>query len=141
MMRSVFCAVLFFSFCQLFGLSQPPPPQVMASDENQQLIDEIVEITNFKDQYYVLCTYFIDRKGEEMGWDAAEIEKRKKRMDVDRFIRNNFYNAMASLSSDELKETIVLLKKINRKRSNNPFLLTSYSIQNNLVTHIKLLLE
>lgn len=140
-MKKHILTIIVISLFNLLSIAQPPPPQTMASEENQKLIDEIIEITNFKEEYYILCTNFIELKGKEMGWDAAEIEKRKKRMDVDRFIRNNFYNAMAFLSFDELKEIILFLKKINRKRPHNPFLLNSYTIENNLIMHVNSLIE
>lgn len=134
---------LFVIVTQSISFSQggPPPPGDMASEENQKLIDEIVEITKFKEKYLELCTRFIEEAAMEKGWSIAEVEKRKKKIDVDRFIRNNFYNSMASLSSDELKEIIVFLKKLNKKNPNIPFLLTNHLIENNIVNDINHLLK
>lgn len=134
--------LLFTTVFQLLSFSQgPPPPADMASEENQKLIDEIVEITKFKEKYLELCTRFIEEAAMEKGWSIAEVEKRKKKIDVDQFIRNNFYNSMASLSSDELKEIIVFLKKLNKKNPNIPFLLTNHLIENNIVNDINHLLK
>lgn len=124
-----------------FSQGGPPPPADMASEENQKLIDEIVEITKFKEKYLELCTRFIEEAAMEKGWSIAEVEKRKKKIDVDQFIRNNFYNSMASLSSDELKEIILFLKKLNKKNPNIPFLLTNHLIENNIVNDINHLLK
>lgn len=134
---------LFVIVTQSISFSQggPPPPADMASEENQKLIDEIVEITKFKEKYLELCTRFIEEAAMEKGWSIAEVEKRKKKIDVDQFIRNNFYNSMASLSSDELKEIIVFLKKLNKKNPNIPFLLTNHLIENNIVNDINHLLK
>lgn len=134
---------LFVIVTQSISFSQggPPPPADMASEENQKLIDEIVEITKFKEKYLELCTRFIEEAAMEKGWSIAEVEKRKKKIDVDQFIRNNFYNSMASLSSDELKEIIVFLKKLNKKNPNIPFLLTNHLIENNIVNDINHLIK
>lgn len=141
MMKNIFCAMLFFSVCQLFGLSQPPPPMVMASEENQKLIDKIIEITKVKEYYNTTCLYYIDRAAELNDWEEADILKRKQRMDVNRFIRMNFYNSMANYSVEELKEIFAFLQKINKRNSYVPFFLINQSIENNLRIEINSIIE
>lgn len=118
----------------------PPPPMIMATKENQILIDEIIELTKFKEHYTKTCTYFIELTAKEQGWDFQEVEERKQRMDVNRFIEMNFYSFMAVYSSDELKEIISCLKMINKKQY-YPFFLNNPLIENNLLAHISYLVE
>ncbi len=141
MMKNIFCAMLFFSVCHLFGLSQPPPPMVMASEENQKLIDKIIEITKVKEYYNTTCLYYIDRAAESNDWEEADILKRKQRMDVNRFIRMNFYSSMANYSVEELKEIFAFLQKINKRNGYVPFFLINQFIEDNLRLEINSIIE
>lgn len=133
---------MFIITVQSIAFSQGPPPSMaIASEENQKLIDEIIEITHFKEQYIEICTSFIEQAAKEKGWDETEIAERKKRMDAEQFIRSSFYNAMAFLSSEELRETIMFLKKINKKTPFNAFFLSRSTITNNFLIHVNSLIE
>lgn len=119
----------------------PPPPMAMASEENQILIDEIVEISKLKEYYNSTCSYYINQAAELNGWDNSEILKRKKQMDFDRFIRMNFYSFMADYSKDELIEIISFLKKVNKRTGVRPFFLINQSIENNLRLEISSIIK
>lgn len=141
-MKNVITLLLIIT-AQSIAFSQGPPPlqAETATKENQLLIDEIIELTHFKEQYTEICTSFIERTAKERGWDTKEIERRKQGMDADRFIRMNFYTTMAFLSSEDLRETITFLKKINKKNPYHDFFLSDLIISNNFLIHVNSLIE
>ncbi|MCO5259942.1 MAG: hypothetical protein M9916_07350 [Crocinitomicaceae bacterium] len=141
MLKQIF-SIFFVCVIQSIAFSQgPPPPMDMATEENQVLIDEIIKITKIKEHYAQTCTYFIERTAKEKGWDSKEVEKRMQRINIDNFIEMNFYNTMATFSSEELKEIITFLKKVNQKTPYTSFFLSDSILVNNLFNHMQHMIE
>lgn len=142
-MRGVVSFLFVLVSCQ-FGWSQqgPPPPMAMASEENQKLIDELIEVTHIKEQYLEICTSFIEQAAIEKGWDATEIKRRKQKTgNIDQFIRSSFYSSMAFLSSDELREAIKFFKKANKKNLFDPYFISCSVITHNFLMYVNALIE
>lgn len=141
MLKQIF-SILFVCVIQSIAFSQgPPPPAAMATEENQVLIDEIIKITKIKEHYAQTCIYFIERTAKEKGWDSKEVEKRMQRINIDNFIEMNFYNTMATFSTEELKEMITFLKKVNQKTPYTSFFLSDSILVHNLFNHMQHLIE
>ena len=91
---------------------EKPPPPLMASDEKTKLIDEIITISGLKEYYVKYCKDVIDAEATNKKWAASKVKDKKSKAkfaDFD-FIAHNSY---ASLSIQNLKEIITLLKKVN----------------------------
>ncbi len=141
MMRKVMIVLFVVAYYSCALCQGPPPPMAMASEENQKLIDKIIEITKVKEYYNTTCLYYIDRAAESNDWEEADILKRKQRMDVNRFIRMNFYSSMANYSVEELKEIFAFLQKINKRNGYVPFFLINQFIEDNLRLEINSIIE
>lgn len=141
MMRKVMIVLFVVAYYSCALCQGPPPPMAMASEENQKLIDKIVEITNIKEYYNTTCFYYIDQAAKLNDWSDLDILKRKQRMDVNRFIRMNFYSFMARYSTEELEEIFVFVQKINKRNGSTPFFLINQSIESNLRLEISSIIE
>ena len=109
--------------------NEKPPPPLMASSEQNKLIDEIITVSGLKTYYIKYCKDIIDDEAINKKWSASKVKIKKNKVnfsDFD-FIAHNSYT---SLSIENLKEIITLLKKVNT--SSNDYFFGSYLIINNL---------
>lgn len=141
MMKKIMILLFVIAFSPLVWTQEFSILTMEATDENKVLIDEIIELAKIKEQYTEMCTYFIERTAKEKGWDDKEVERRKQRMNVDDFIKINFYDALAIFSSEELKEIITFLEKVNQKTHYSSFFLSNLMIEHNLFNHLLYLIK
>ena len=131
-----------FSQNQKQGPPPPPPPAAVPSEENEQLIDELIKKSEMEKCFKEYCNLKILTKGGKLNWTE---EKMRQVNSMANFqdIKHTIYNYFAPLSKEQLKEIIRLfdmLKKDN-KISLPSFYMTTPGIMNNINNHIDRILE
>ncbi|VXC58319.1 MULTISPECIES: hypothetical protein [Chryseobacterium] len=129
-------------FVTSFVLAQAPPPPSMPTDNNKILIDQLIKITEFENYFTEYCKNKVEQSAKENNWDDKKKQEIIKSIDFSRFT-NTIYNNFARNTKEDLKETIALLEKMNKKRNltSSKLVISNLMIQNNLEGYVKALLE
>ena len=122
----VVCLINFLSW------SQPPPPAYKPSNKEVELIDSLLIITSFEGNFIRTCKERIQLEGERREWARKTIEEKYNEIDFNDFKNDIFYGLFSSLSEDELRGLVTILKKINISTNDDVFFVISSHVMNNL---------
>jgi len=132
--------ILIFSILILgFNLSTPftvfgqnePPAVSMPNDDNVKLINELVEVTNFKNVFKAYCVWRISTTAKENNWSTEKVSEITKSIDFKSF-EWHVHNALSNHSEQELKNAIELYKKDPEKSKMQNIIVASNLIKRNL---------
>lgn len=110
------------------------------SDENKTLVDSLLKISFFEEQFIIYCNSKIDNAGLVNKWSEKEILKRKSEVNFIKFKNNGgLYNSYSQLSSDEIKIIITSLNRLNENHTqfSNNFIFIDFHVMNNLASFVK----
>ncbi|SEG14851.1 hypothetical protein SAMN05421847_1542 [Halpernia humi] len=130
-------SLFLFIFFSLFSFAQESPPPVAMPKENQEkLIDELINVSNYKEalmNYARVYFWGEQYKNGKRNYGNKEIDEVLKKFDFEKFKKNSIYNSLSFVSEQKLKNLIEFYKKngglIDDK--NNLILITA-SISHNL---------
>ncbi|MGA9213651.1 hypothetical protein [Kaistella sp.] len=136
---------IFFAFISIFLLAQTPPPSVAIPKGNQEkLIDEFLEVSNYKKslQEYSF-TFLYSKMNKKINGkyvkvlDKNDLNLIVENFDYEKFKKQTLYNSFSIISEDKLKEMILFYKKIGGNLTErNELFFISTAINNNLTSLI-----
>lgn len=106
---------LIFSFCLSFSINvyaqdDPPPPVAMPKKQNLRLINELIEVVDFKNLFRTYCIWRISNESKKNNWSDAKIKEIAGSIDF-RYFEWVVQSAFASYSKKELQNLIDGYKK------------------------------
>lgn len=115
----------------------------MPTENNKILIDELIEVTEFKNYFNSYCKNKVEQAVKENRWNNEKEQQIIKSINFERFATNTIYNNFADLTKDDLQYLINLFRKINHKKnlSSTKLILSNFLIQSNLEGYAKALLR
>jgi hypothetical protein len=114
---------------------EEPPKVAMPSNENKQLIDKIIEVTDYKSYFNKYCINYISKVAKKENWNNERLEKAKEMVSLSSF-KFNIYNWSSNYSNTQLKEYLELYKKNKKSKSKN-FLIENPNIAKALESKTK----
>jgi hypothetical protein len=129
-------SLLIFSFnlsipLTAFGQDDGPPAIAMPNKQNSELINELVEITDFKNVFKTFCILVIKKTSKENNWSSEKIKKITENINYKSFDWH-VQNALAKYSNKELKDLIELYKKDRKKSMSQNIIVNDDLIERNL---------
>ncbi|MFT6981791.1 MAG: hypothetical protein ACJAUR_002132 [Ulvibacter sp.] len=113
MKKIIFILSFIYSTCTL-AQGPPPPAPSMPDKENISLIDELVEVMDYKLYFRVMREQIVNAYALEHSWSIEKINSAIKKisyLDLPDYKRQDmYYNIHANKSSDELKDMITRFK-------------------------------
>jgi len=114
----------------VFGQDEPPAVS-MPNDDNIKLINELVEVTNFKNVFKAYCVWRISTTAKENNWSTEKVNEVTQSIDFHSF-EWHVHNALSNHSKQELQNAIELYKKDPEKSKMQNIIVASNLIQRNL---------
>jgi len=125
----------FFSigFTQISQLPvSSPPPESMPNKKQAVLIDSIIEIAGYKENFISYCTLKVKEGAYQNKWDSSKTNKILRSIDF-KYYKTTIYNNYSFYSENELKKIIEALSILNKKFDRGEkSLITNEMLQNNL---------
>ena len=107
----------------------------MPSNENKQLIDKIIEVTDYESYFNKYCITYISNVAKKENWSNERLEKAKGLVSLSSF-KFNIYNWSSNYSNAQLKEYLESYKK-NKKSKKKNFLIENPNIAKALESKTK----
>jgi hypothetical protein len=141
--------VMIFLTLSLYGYSQdnkklPPPPPPAASPKQDliPLIDELIKVSELEKAFKDYCYLKILSAGSQLNWTQEQIKQKYAQVNFESFKNLTIYNNYSFLTKEDIEETIVILKKLNKNRTiETPFFISTSNLTNNMETYIKGILK
>jgi hypothetical protein len=93
----------------VFG-QEPPPAMAMPNKQNLKLINQLIEVTDFKSFFETYCVGRISNTSKKNNWSDAKTKEITGSINFDYFTWH-VQNALAFYSKKELQDLIELYKK------------------------------
>ena len=138
-LRTTFIALLFCILSPAI-FAQGPPPANMPTKENEKLITQIIQISDYESYFKRLCMRSIETEAREQKWSEVKKQEIITSINFEHF-SSTIYNLYASKDSSELVQIITFLKEINKNKNTNKFVLTNSMVEGNLDLYIRSPLE
>ncbi len=130
-------SLLFFLFFSFLSFAQEsPPPSAMPKGSQEKLIDELINVSNYKEalmNYSRVYFWGEQYKNGKRNYGNELIDEVLDKFDFENFKKNTIYNSYSFVSEQKLKNLITFYKKngglIDDK---NNFILITASISHNL---------
>jgi len=130
------------------GAQQLPPPPAMSNLEQKRLIDEFIDVSNYKEALTNYAKFYLELK--MFDYDVSPPKELITKEQVRSIINNlNFedfkislYSSLSFISQENLKELIQFHKKIGGQLSkNNSVFLITPTIDLNLKNQLDYMIE
>lgn len=105
---------------------EEPPKVAMPSNDNKQLIDKIIEVTDYESYFNNYCINYISNVAKKENWNKERLKRAKDMVSLSSF-KFNIYNWSSSYSNAQLKEYLESYKK-NKKSKRKNFLIENPNI-------------
>ncbi|NJK98958.1 MAG: hypothetical protein HC905_32235 [Bacteroidales bacterium] len=92
-------------------LPPPPPPELRPTEENKQLIDQLLDASQFEFFFKEYCKNKIGQEGIVRKWTKEEMQLRYSKIDYADF-KDDLYSWFARLPKEDLNDLIEIFKKI-----------------------------
>lgn len=114
----------------VFG-QDDPPAAAMPNKGNVKLINDLVEVTDFKNVFKTYCIWRISNTSKESNWSGEKIQEITESINF-KYFEWTVQNALASYSKKELQDSIELYKKEPAKYKMKNIIVDNNLIQRNL---------
>ena len=131
---TVFIFILISHDCKAQEYEEPPKAS-MPSNENKQLIDKIIEVTDYKSYFNKYCINYISKVAKKENWNKERLEKAKGMVSLSSF-KFDIYNWLSNYSNTQFKEYLELYKKNKKSKSKN-FLIENPNVAKALESETK----
>ncbi|MFV8464715.1 hypothetical protein [Flavobacterium sp. LB1P62] len=114
---------------------EEPPKMAMPSEENKDLINRIIKITEYNKYFEKVCLDYLKNKVKTENWSKEKYETLKNNINLERF-KYKIFNTLSNYNSEQLKD---LIKKYenNKKSQNRNLLIENKIIDEGLKSHVK----
>ncbi|MDE5430545.1 hypothetical protein [Elizabethkingia meningoseptica] len=146
MKRGLLLLFIILSVC--VGAQQLPPPPAMSNLEQKRLIDEFIDVSNYKEALTNYAKFYLELK--MFDYDVSPPKELITKEQAQSIINNlNFedfkislYSSLSFISQENLKELIQFHKKIGGQLSkNNSVFLITPTIDLNLKNQLDYMVE
>jgi len=96
----------------------PPPPIAEPTDENKVLIDQLIEVSRYKEYFQMVCIHKINEASKKENWSAEKKAEIIKSINFKHF-DFTIYNSFAHDSKEELQAKIKAAEQVQKKGENN----------------------
>lgn len=107
--------LLLFIFFSILSFAQESPPPVAMPKENQEkLIDELINVSNYKEALMNYSRVYFggeQYKNGKRNYGNEEIDEILKKFDFEKFKKNSIYNRFSFISEQRLKNLIKFYQK------------------------------
>ena len=105
---------------------EDPPKMAMPTNDNKQLIDKIIEVTDYESYFNDYCINYISNVAKNENWNKERLRRAKDMVSLTSF-KFNIYNWSSSYSNVKLKEYFELYKN-NKESKRKNFLIENANI-------------
>lgn len=113
------------------------PDEAVATEDNKKLIDSLLKVSKFDLYFTNYAKSKIRLASYEKKWSKEEITARESRINTQKFVNYTVYNALSSLTSEELLQLIPIMEKLNKDEDYSGFIISNSIIANNMESYIK----
>lgn len=134
MKNSLLIAVFIFTFSIV--KAQGPPAVAEPTSSNKILIDELMEVSNYKALFRSACIVQIDNISKKNNWSNDKAEKTKAKLNFQDFKNFTIYNVFSTLSTEELKHFIAAYTSLKKRNQETKFFLFNVMVSNNISNYL-----